>query len=239
MTIIEADRLSKVYREGTLEVAAVKEASLRVTAREMVAILGPSGSGKTTLLSMLGCILRVSSGTISLCGERVEELGERDLPFVRRRYIGFIFQSFNLFTALTAAENVEMLLNMKGLAGRAARREAGRLLDAVGLGDRAHALPRMLSGGEKQRVSVARALAGDPPLILADEPTANLDAKNGQQVMKLLRECAKTADRAVVIVTHDHRVMPYIDRAVRLEDGFLTDVGTEVSANLAPAGGPA
>ena len=223
MTIVDAVRLSKVYRDGEFQIPAVKEASLRVSAGEVVAVLGPSGSGKTTLLSMLGCILRVSSGHISLCGQRVEHLDEFALPPIRRRYIGFIFQSFNLFTALTAVENVEVLLNMKGTLGRSARREAFRLLEAVGLGPRARALPRTLSGGEKQRVSVARALAGNPPLILADEPTANLDSKNGEQVMKLLRDCTQSAARAVIVVSHDHRVMPYVDRVVRLEDGILTD----------------
>ena len=230
MTIIEAQNVGKVYQEGSIEVPAVKDATLTVSPREVVAILGPSGSGKTTLLSMLGCILRVSTGTISLCGERVEHLGERELPFIRRRYVGFIFQSFNLFTALTAAENIEVMLNLKGYKGRAAKQESIRLLESVGLSARVRALPRMLSGGEKQRVSVARALAGNPPLILADEPTANLDSKNGEQVMRLLRDCAKSADRAVVIVTHDHRVMPYIDRAVRLEDGHLSAISNPVAA---------
>jgi putative ABC transport system ATP-binding protein len=233
VTIVDAEGLSKVYQDGAVQVPAVKDATLRVAAGEVVAILGPSGSGKTTLLSMLGCILRASSGRISLCGDRVEHLGEPELPLVRRRYIGFIFQSFNLFTALTAAENVEVLLNMKGVAGGAARREALRLLETVGLGPRARALPRMLSGGEKQRVSVARALAGNPPLILADEPTANLDAKNGEQVMRLLRDCARSVERAVIIVTHDHRVMPYIDRVVRLEDGVLTDAPEIPTAHAA------
>jgi putative ABC transport system ATP-binding protein len=234
VTIVDAVSVSKVYQDGAVQVPAVKEATLSVTAGEVVAVLGPSGSGKTTLLSMLGCILRVSTGQIRVCGERVEHLDEAQLPLVRRRYIGFIFQSFNLFTALTAAENVEILLNMKGIVGRAARREALRLLESVGLAPRARALPRMLSGGEKQRVSVARALAGDPPLILADEPTANLDARNGEQVMKLLRDCAKSAERAVIVVTHDHRVMPYIDRVVRLEDGTLT--GDSETAGAAPLG---
>ncbi len=223
MILLEADRVSKVYREGPVEVAAVRSVTVSVAAGELLAILGPSGSGKTTLLSMLGCILRPSAGTIEICNERVDCLGETELPFVRRRYIGFIFQSFNLFSALTAAENVEVLLNLKGVTGRAARNEAMRLLDTVGLGDRADALPRELSGGQKQRVSVARALAGDPRLILADEPTANLDSKNGEQVIKLLRDCAKTDDRAVVIVTHDVRLMPYIDRAVHLTDGCLSN----------------
>ena len=221
MTTLEATRLTKVYREGPLEVPAVRAVTLAVEAGEVLAIMGPSGSGKTTLLSMLGCILRPSSGTIAVCGERVEGLDERRLPRIRRRYVGFIFQSFNLFAALTAEEKVRVVLEMKGVTGRAARAEARALLDAVGLADRADALPRELSGGQKQRVSIARALAGNPPVILADEPTANLDWKNGEQVIRLLREAAKTGNRTVVLVTHDHRIMPYLDRNVQIEDGEL------------------
>ncbi|MBI1848188.1 MAG: ABC transporter ATP-binding protein, partial [Candidatus Rokubacteria bacterium] len=190
MTTIEATALTKVYREATTDVVAVRDASLATAAGEIVAVMGPSGSGKTTLLSMLGCILRPTTGTVTIDGQRVWDSDERDLPRLRRRYVGFIFQSFNLFPALTAAENVEVVLNLKGLDGRAARREAGRLLERVGLAPRLDFRPRDLSGGEKQRVSIARALAGDPPLILADEPTANLDASNGEQVMRLLREAA-------------------------------------------------
>ena len=151
----------------------------------------------------------------------MDGLGESELPRVRRRYMGFIFQSFNLFAALTAAENVEMMLTLKGLERSQARRKSHELLEAVGLAERAHMLPRELSGGQKQRVSIARALAGDPPLILADEPTASLDWKNGELVIKLLRDTAKSEGRTVIIVTHDHRVMPYIDRSVRIEDGRL------------------
>ncbi|HZJ72965.1 MAG TPA: ABC transporter ATP-binding protein, partial [Planctomycetota bacterium] len=184
-------------------------------------ILGPSGSGKTTLLSMLGCMLRPTRGSITIHGERVSDLDERRLPWVRRRYVGFIFQSFNLFSALTAAENVEVVLQLKGVERRRRKDESHELLDAVGLGGRADHLPRDMSGGERQRVSIARALAGDPPLIMADEPTANLDWKNGEQVMKLLHGVTRSEGRTVIIVTHDHRVMPYIDRSVRIEDGRL------------------
>lgn len=221
MTTVQATNLSKVYREGSLEVTAVREASVRAEAGEMLAIMGPSGSGKTTLLSMLGCILRPTSGTISICGTRVDGLDERALPAVRRRYMGFIFQSFNLFAALTAAENVEVMLGLKGFEPRAARRRARELLEAMGLSDRANMLPRELSGGQKQRVSIARALAGDPPLILADEPTASLDWKNGEQVLGLLRDAARQGDRTVIIVTHDHRVDPFIDRSISIVDGEL------------------
>jgi putative ABC transport system ATP-binding protein len=218
---VEAERVSKIYREGSTDVVAVREASFTAQRGEMVAIMGPSGSGKTTLLSMLGCILRPTSGSIAICGHRVDGLDERELPGIRRRFIGFIFQSFNLFAALTAAENVQILLELKGLDPTAGRQRALQLLDTVGLAERAHALPRDLSGGEKQRVSIARAVAGDPPLILADEPTANLDWKNGEQVIKLLRDIATSGGRTVIIVTHDHRVEPFIDRSVSLVDGEL------------------
>jgi putative ABC transport system ATP-binding protein len=220
-TTLEAEHVTKIYQEGVFEVPAVQDVTLTARAGEVVAILGPSGSGKTTLLSMLGCMLRPTSGTITIHGETVSDLDEGQLPWVRRRYVGFIFQSFNLFAALSAAENVEVVLQLKGLERKSRRDESLRLLDLVGLGQRADFLPRDLSGGERQRVSIARALAGDPPLILADEPTANLDAKNGEQVMKLLHAVTRSDGRTVIIVTHDHRVMPYIDRSVRIEDGKL------------------
>ena len=221
MSAIDAAGLTKIYREGTIEVPAIQEVTLAAEPGEVLAILGPSGSGKTTLLSMLGCMLRPTHGTITIHGECVSDLDEGRLPWVRRRYVGFIFQSFNLFTALTAAENVEVVLQLKGVDRRRRRREAHELLEAVGRGERAEHLPRDMSGGERQRVSIARALAGDPPLILADEPTANLDWKNGEQVMKLLHGVTRSEGRTVIIVTHDHRVMPYIDRSVRIEDGRL------------------
>ena len=221
MKTIEAHELSKKYREGRHDVFAVRSASFEAAPGEIVAIMGPSGSGKTTLLSMLGCILRPSEGQISICGERVDDLTEQQLPAVRRSRIGFIFQNYNLFGALTAMENVLVALKLKGVTGPRAREEAHGLLDAVGLADRARYLPRDMSGGQKQRVSIARALAGEPPLILADEPTANLDAKSGFQVLDLLRDAAKARERTVILVTHDHRVEPYIDRTVTIEDGRI------------------
>lgn len=221
MRTLEAHGLSKIYREGAFEVPAVMGVSLAVEPGEIVGIMGPSGSGKTTLLSMLGCILKPTEGALAIQGEPVLDLDEERLPEIRRRYVGFIFQSFNLFAALTALENVEVALNLKGLEGEAARREAGQLLEEVGLEQRAGFLPRDLSGGEKQRVAIARALAGGPPLILADEPTANLDWRNGEQVIRLLRASAWKDRRSMVLVTHDSRVEPYLDRILRLEDGRL------------------
>jgi putative ABC transport system ATP-binding protein len=218
---LEAEQVSKIYQEGAFQVPAVQEVTLTARAGEVVAIMGPSGSGKTTLLSMLGCMLQPTSGSITIHGECVSGLDETQLPWVRRRYVGFIFQAYNLFAALSAAENVEVVLQLKGVERRTRRSESRRLLELVGLGKRADFLPRDMSGGERQRVSIARALAGDPPLILADEPTANLDAKNGEQVMKLLHGITRSDGRTVIVVTHDHRVMPYIDRSVRIEDGRL------------------
>jgi putative ABC transport system ATP-binding protein len=221
MPIVQAEKVTKVYGEGPTEVVAVEEASLAVERGEMVAIMGPSGSGKTTLLSMLGCILRPTSGRVILAGRDVTDLDEKERPLLRRRHIGFIFQTFNLFSSLTAQENVEVALNLKGLHGKAARGEALRLLEGVGLVPRARHLPRDLSGGEKQRVSIARALAGDPPLILADEPTGNLDWKSGQRIMEILQNAAKEDRRSVVVVTHDSRIEALADRILSLEDGRI------------------
>src|SRR5206468_2779127 len=173
---------------------------------EIVALEGPSGSGKTTLLSILGCILTPTSGRIVVDGERVDPDRPARLPAIRRKSIGFVFQQFNLFPALTALENVEYALNIKGSKGFDARREAERVLDAVGLDDRKEFLPRDLSGGQKQRVAIARALAGRAPILLADEPTANLDSHIGAQVLDLFRALAKKEDRALLVVTHDPKV---------------------------------
>jgi putative ABC transport system ATP-binding protein len=219
--VLEARGLTKTYQQGAVEVPAVIDVSLSAEAGEAIAIMGPSGSGKTTLLSMLGCILRPSAGTVTIANRPVWSLTERDLPYFRRRWVGFIFQSFNLFAALTAQENVEVVLNLKGIAGDAARQTARQLLTAVGLEHRAGHLPRDLSGGEKQRVSIARAMAGDPPLMLADEPTANLDSKNGQHIIELLVSSTRTKQRALIVVTHDHRIIPYVDQIFNLEDGRM------------------
>jgi putative ABC transport system ATP-binding protein len=219
--VMEAADLRKVYREGPAEVVAVDSVSLTLRAGEMVAVVGPSGSGKTTLLSMLGFLLVPTAGTIRLLGEPVDATRESALPRLRRRHIGFIFQSFNLLSALTALDNVAVALRLKGIIGPKARREAGRLLERVGLADRMHFLPRDLSGGQKQRVAVARALAGSPSLILADEPTGNLDSRSGQAVVELLREVTQEGQGAVALVTHDTRILNAVDRVLHLEDGRL------------------
>ena len=221
--VLMADDVRKTFREGRETVEVLKGVSLSLSAGEVVALEGPSGSGKTTFLSILGCILTPTSGQVVIDGTRIEGERATRLPEVRKRSIGFVFQQYNLFPALTALENVEYALNIKGIRGRQAREEAERALDAVGLTDRAHFLPRDLSGGQKQRVAVARALAGSPPILLADEPTANLDSATGMQILELFRDLAKREGRALLIVTHDPKVREIADRIVKIRDGRITE----------------
>ena len=185
--------------------------------------MGPSGSGKTTLLSVLGCMLSPTSGSVNVCGRAVTGLDAEDLAKVRRENIGFVFQSYHLFPTLTAAENVRLSLDVRGDRSPAARAKANQALATVGLAHKAESFRRALSGGEQQRVAVARAIVGDPSVILADEPTAALDSENGQAVMTVLAELAKDPSRAMFIVTHDPRIMPFADRVLRIEDGRIVD----------------
>jgi putative ABC transport system ATP-binding protein len=219
--VLEASAVVKVFEEGSQRVEVLRGVSITVAPGEVVALEGPSGSGKTTLLSIMGCILTPTSGEITIAGERVDPGRPAQLRDVRRRSIGFVFQQYNLFPALTALENVEYALNVKGHRGRRAHEEARSALTRVGLGDRLHFLPRDLSGGQKQRVAIARALAASPPVILADEPTANLDTAVGTQVLELFRDLAKSESRGLVIVTHDPKVRAVADRVVGIRDGRL------------------
>lgn len=219
--VLEAREVSKIYGEGDNKVVAVDRVSLGVSAREVVLIMGPSGSGKTTLLSMMGCILRPTSGAVYVDGHSVTSLAEDALPDIRRRYIGFVFQAFNLFPALTTLENVELVLRLKHAKRHGLRAAALDLLTRVGLDKRAHLYPADLSGGEKQRTALARALAGDPPILLADEPTANLDSKTGKEVLSLLKGLAEDTGKAIAIVSHDPKAEAMAHRVVRLEDGRL------------------
>jgi putative ABC transport system ATP-binding protein len=221
--VLVADDVRKTFREGRETVEVLKGVSLSLAAGEVVALEGPSGSGKTTFLSILGCILTPTSGSVVIDGTRIEGERAAHLPEVRKRLIGFVFQQYNLFPALTALENVEFALNIKGIRGHEARKEAERALDAVGLTDRKRFLPRDLSGGQKQRVAVARALAGSPPILLADEPTANLDSATGMQILELFRDLAKREGRALLIVTHDPKVREIADRIVKIRDGCITE----------------
>ena len=221
---IEVRDLTKTYAEGAAAARALDGVNLDVERGEMVLLMGPSGSGKTTLVSIMGCILRPTSGSVRIAGREVSGLPERDLPAVRLHHIGFVFQGFNLFPTLTAAENVEVALDLKKIRGAEARRRSRSLLDQVGLSDKLAAYPADLSGGQKQRVAIARALAGEPEIVLADEPTAALDKESGATVLKMLRRLAHDNGRAVVIVTHDARTLEYADRIVRIEDGRIGGV---------------
>jgi len=220
-TVIQIRDVVKHYGSGASEVRALEGVDLDVRAGEVLALMGPSGSGKTTLLSIMGCILRATAGSVKIAGREMVGLPESEMPRVRLQHFGFIFQGFNLFPALTARENVEIALDLKHVPRRQARGRAEELLAGVGLVEKAASHPADLSGGEKQRVAIARALAGDPPMILADEPTAALDSASGKTVMTILSSLAHQRARAVVIVTHDPRVLGYADRVVRMADGRM------------------
>lgn len=224
-TILRASGVTKVFGAGENAVRAVDGVDLAVSEGEMVLIMGPSGSGKTTLLTMLGGLLRPTSGSIAIDGTEITTLSDGKLTPLRRKTVGFIFQSFNLWDALNVEENVELTLNMAGVRGHEAKARARKLLEDRGLGHRLKFRARDISGGEKQRVSIARALANEPRLLLADEPTANLDAKHGRDVMLLLRDIARSGHRAVVVVSHDQRIREVADRVLWLEDGHITDIG--------------
>ncbi|MBI4219285.1 MAG: ATP-binding cassette domain-containing protein [Chloroflexi bacterium] len=221
--VLAADRLTKVFGSGEAAVRAVDDVSLAVLRGELVLISGPSGSGKTTLLSMLGGLLRPTSGRVVIDGTDITALGESHLPNIRARRIGFIFQAFNLISSLTAEENVMFPASLAPARPVGARPRARALLEKFGLGRRARHLPRDLSGGEKQRVAIARALINDPELILADEPTGNLDSKSGYDVMMRLYDLAKDERRTVVIVTHNPVLQRLADRVLWLEDGRIRE----------------
>ena len=223
--ILRVSGLTKVFGRGDAAVRAVDGVDLNVCCGELVLIMGPSGSGKTTLLTMIGGLLRPTSGSVVIEGLDITTLSEARLAPVRRKLVGFIFQSFNLWESLTVQENVELPLNIAGIKGRQARERARALLTDRGLAGRLSFRTRDLSGGEKQRVSIARALANEPRLLLADEPTANLDSKHGRDVMQLLHDISKKGDRAVIVVSHDHRIREVADRILWLEDGRFQDLG--------------
>lgn len=211
-----------VYAQGEAAMVALEHVDLDVHRGELTLLMGPSGSGKTTLLSILGGILRATAGTVSIDGQSINGLGDRELSIFRLRNIGFVFQGFNLFPTLSAVQNVELALDLRGITGREARAQASDLLDQVGLSAKLHIHPAELSGGQKQRVAIARALAGSPAILLADEPTAALDSASGHSVMQLMQRLAHDRGRAVVIVTHDGRMQPYANRIVSMADGRIT-----------------
>lgn len=220
---IRARGVTKVFGAGGLEYHALRGIDVDVARGEFLMLAGPSGSGKTTLLSIVGCVLSATSGSVHLFGEDVTALAPSRLPDLRLRRIGFIFQGHNLIASLSARENVALVARMQGFGKQEAGRRAEALLDRVGLGDKVDNLPAQLSGGQRQRVAIARALAGEPPLVLADEPTAALDAQSGLGVTELLRELCREHGRTVVVVTHDSRIFHLADRMVHIEDGRIVE----------------
>jgi putative ABC transport system ATP-binding protein len=215
--------VSKVYGTGPLAVEALRDIELSVNPGEFLMLVGPSGSGKTTLVSVIGCVLQPTSGEVSIFGERIDHRTEAELPLLRLHFVGFIFQGFNLLPALSARDNVALPLRLRGWTRDDATREADATLGEVGLGSKVHRKPGDLSGGEKQRVAIARAIAGRPPLILADEPTASLDARVGHQVTEMLRDLSHERGHTVLVVTHDNRIFHLADRVVHIEDGRIVE----------------
>jgi len=223
--ILKLEEVSKIFGSGERAVAALQNVSLQAYGGEVVLVMGPSGSGKTTLLTIAGALLKPTRGRVWVGGTEITAMDEGRLASIRRERVGFIYQSFNLLEALTALENVSLMTTNGTLNGSLPRDRAGEILNTLGLGHRLNYLPNQLSDGEKHRVAIARALSKDPALMLADEPTANLDARRGHEVMELLRRKALEMDKAVVIASHDHRIRDIADRVVWLEDGRLRPEG--------------
>ena len=218
---VDALNVVKVYGEGELAFTALHGVDFQVRRGEFIMLAGPSGSGKTTLLSILGCVLKATSGTVKLFGDDISHRPESQLPAIRLSMIGFIFQGNQLLASHTSRDNVALPLQLRGMSIRDSIKKAESLLDRVGLADKHASKPGDLSGGQRQRVAIARALAGDPPIILADEPTAALDAQSGQVVTELLREMCRERGVTVITVTHDNRIFHLADRIVHIEDGII------------------
>jgi len=220
--IVSIRKLSKIYRQGEIDVTALDAVSLDIAAGEFLALMGPSGSGKSTLLHIIAGIDRPTSGECFVQGVDVARLNESELADWRNRNVGFIFQTFNLIPVLTAAENVELPLLLTGLSGAQRREMVAAALELVGLSERLHHLPRQLSGGQEQRVAIARALVTDPRLIVADEPTGNLDSESAHDVLEILSSLSRDAGKTVIMVTHDPKAAAFGTRSLHLEKGRLT-----------------
>ena len=222
--ILEFQNVTKVYGSGDIAIRALSEVTLSILPREVILIMGPSGAGKTTFLTIAGALMQPTSGRVLISGTDITALDESKLPRVRQEKIGFIFQSFNLMESLSALQNVQLVMSTRGITGKVARARAEELLSVVGVLDRQNHVPKALSGGQKQRVAIARAVANNPDLILADEPTANLDSRRGKEIMELLRMVAKELNKTVVAVSHDLRIRELADRVLWLEDGKIEEM---------------
>ena len=223
-SVIDVHGVEKSFGEGENRIHVLKQVSLQAHTGEILMLVGPSGCGKTTLLSAIAGTLRVESGEIRVFGHLLSSMSGNALTRFRAKNIGFIFQQFNLIPTLTVAENVSVPLLIQGASNRSAMERSRKILEIVGLGDRWKERPNKLSGGQQQRVAIARALVHEPPLVICDEPTAALDAQNSEIVLDLFRQVARSANRAVIIVTHDSRIFPYADRIARMDDGEIIDV---------------
>jgi putative ABC transport system ATP-binding protein len=239
--VLEAHGVGKVLGSGAGRVEALRDINLSLREGELTILMGPSGSGKTTLLSVLGCMLAPTTGTVRVCGIATDGADAETMARLRRDHVGFVFQTYHLFATLTAAENVQMALDVRGESGRKARGKAYEALARVGLAHKIQSYPFELSGGEQQRVAIARAIVSNPSAILADEPTAALDSANGQTVLRILAAIARDSGRSVLVVTHDPRLMPFANRIVTIEDGRLVhdqrgDAGAPLHLTTAAGG---
>ncbi|MBW2480041.1 MAG: ABC transporter ATP-binding protein [Deltaproteobacteria bacterium] len=227
MYIVDCARVTKSYQQGRVTVQALKDVSLQIERGEFLAVAGPSGSGKTTLLNLVGGLDRLDSGNIMVAGQAFETMSQSQLANLRLHKIGFVFQAYNLIPVLSAIENVEYVMLLQGLPPRERRAKSRAILDEVGLEGKYHRRPAELSGGQQQRVAVARAIVSDPAIVLADEPTANLDSKTGQGLLEMMKQMNAEKRITFIFSTHDRMVMEYARRLIKLKDGHLVDDQTK------------